>query len=227
MKSIAIILAAGKGSRFSKDKKKQFVTVYGKPLVYYSLKAFSKSNADKIIIVTSHDDIDYVREDIVLKYGFNKVQNIVAGGNERYDSVHNALKSVEEVGICLIHDCARAMVSEDLINRCIKETFKYKAIVPAVSPKDTIRIRNGKFGGDTLDRRDLCIVQTPQCFDIELIKVAFKKMYQTDYKSLGITDDAMVVEKFSDMKVRIIDGDYKNIKVTTAEDLEIAKVFLK
>ena len=126
----------------------------------------------------------------------------------------------------MIHDSARAMISVELINRCIEETFKYGAVVPVVVPKDTIRVRDGEFGGETIDRNTLCIIQTPQCFDIALIKSAFEKLYKTDYKTLGITDDAMVVEKFTDTKVRLIDGDYKNIKVTTPEDIVIAKAFL-
>lgn len=225
MKSTAIILAAGSGKRFNAKKKKQFAKLYDKPLLYYSLKAFSESNADEIIVVTSRDDIDFVREDIVKKYEFSKVTSIVSGGNERYDSVYSGLKAVSG-DICLIHDCARAMIDVELINRCIDETVKYRAVVPTVAPKDTIRMRDGEFGGETIDRSTLCIIQTPQCFYTELIKSAFEKMYKTDYKSLGITDDAMVVEKFSDTKVRLIEGDYKNIKVTTPEDIMIAKAFL-
>lgn len=225
MKSTAIILAAGSGKRFSSDKKKQFVELFGKPLLYYSLKAFSESKVDEIIVVTSKDDIDFVREDIVKKYGFTKVTSIVEGGAERYDSVYNGLKVCGGY-ICLIHDSARAMINVELINRCIEETFKYRAVVPAVTPKDTIRVRDAEFGGETIDRNTLCIIQTPQCFDIALIKSAFEGLYKTDYKTLGITDDAMVVEKFTDTKVRLIEGDYKNIKVTTPEDIVIAKMFL-
>ena len=225
MKSTAIILAAGSGKRFSSDKKKQFVELFGKPLLYYSLKAFSESKVDEIIVVTSKDDIDFVREDIVKKYRFSKVKSIVEGGAERYDSVYNGLKVCGGY-ICLIHDSARAMISVELINRCIEETVKYRAVVPAVTPKDTIRVREGEFGGETIDRNTLCIIQTPQCFDIALIKSAFEGLYKTDYKTLGITDDAMVVEKFTDTKVRLIEGDYKNIKVTTPEDIVIAKAFL-
>ena len=225
MKSTAIILAAGSGKRFSSDKKKQFVELFGKPLLYYSLKAFSESKVDEIIVVTSKDDIDFVKEYIVKKYGFDKVTSIVEGGAERYDSVYNGLKVCSGY-ICLIHDSARAMISVELINRCIEETFKYRAVVPAVTPKDTIRVRNKEFGGETIDRNTLCIIQTPQCFDIALIKSAFEGLYKTDYKTLGITDDAMVVEKFTDAKVRLIEGDYKNIKVTTPEDIVIAKAFL-
>ena len=225
MKSTVIILAAGSGKRFNAKKKKQFAKLYDKPLLYYSLKAFSESNTDEIIVVTSRDDIDFVREEIVKKYEFFKVKDIVSGGNERYDSVYSGLK-VASGDICLIHDCARAMINVELINRCIDETVKYRAVVPTVAPKDTVRIRDGEFGGETIDRSTLCIIQTPQCFYTELIKSAFEKLYKTDYKSLGITDDAMVVEKFSDTKVRLIEGDYKNIKVTTPEDIMIAKAFL-
>ena len=224
MKTIAILLAAGRGSRFGGEIKKQFVKVWDKPLLYYSLKAFNESNVDEIIIVTSKEDIAYI-EDIVKYYNFTKVSNIVTGGDERYDSVYNGLLAAKK-GICLIHDCARAMISTELINRCREETFKYPAVIPVVAVKDTVRVRDNDFGGDTLDRNNLCIVQTPQCFDIDLIKSTFQKMYKSDYKNMGITDDAMVVEKFSDIKVKLIEGDYHNIKVTTAEDLEIAKVFL-
>ena len=162
-----------------------------------------------------------IGKEIVKKYEFFKVKDIVSGGNERYDSVYSGLKAASG-GICLIHDCTRAMINVELINRCIDETVKYMAVVPTVAPKDTVRIRDG----ETIDRSTLCIIQTPQCFYTDLIKSAFEKMYKTDYKSLGITDDAMVVEKFTDTKVRLIEGDYKNIKVTTPEDIMIAKAFL-
>ena len=227
MKSITILLAAGRGSRFMSDKKKQFVHIDGRPLLYYSLKAFNESNVDEIIIVTSKEDIEYLRKEIVLKYSFTKVTDVVIGGSERYDSVNSGLNSIEDDNsICLIHDSARAMVSIELINKCIEETYKYPAVIPVVSMKDTVRVRKNGFGGDTLDRDSLCIVQTPQCFDTKLIKSAFKKMYKSDYKKMGITDDAMVVEKFTSTKIRLIDGDCRNIKVTTLEDIEIAKAFL-
>lgn len=114
MKSTAIILAAGSGKRFNSEKKKQFAKLYDKPLLYYSLKAFSESKADEIIIVTSEADIDYVGKDIVKKYEFFKVKDIVSGGNERYDSVYSGLKAVSG-DICLIHDSARAIDRKSVV----------------------------------------------------------------------------------------------------------------
>lgn len=224
-KVTAIVLAAGKGSRMNSNTKKQFMEIGGKPILWYSLFAFEKYGVDQIVLVTGAEDIDYCKKEIVEKYRFAKVTDIVAGGKERYHSVYNGLMKVTG-DIVLIHDGARPLVSGEVIDRCVKGTIKYGACVAGVPVKDTIKIvNNDKVVTDTPDRSSLWITQTPQSFSYELVKKAYDTMQKS--KANGITDDAMVVEQFTDYKVRFVEGDYTNIKVTTPEDIFIAEALLK
>ena len=224
-KITAIILAAGKGSRMNSDTKKQFMEIGGKPILWYSLFAFEKYGVDQIILVTGAEDIEYCKKEIVEKYGFKKVTDIVAGGKERYQSVYNGLKKVTG-NIVMIHDGARPLVSGDVIDRCVKGTIKYGACVAGVPVKDTIKIVDqNNIVTDTPDRSSLWITQTPQSFAYELVKKAYDIMQNGE--AYDITDDAMVVERFTDYKVRFVKGDYANIKVTTPEDISIVETLLK
>lgn len=226
MKKIsAIVLAAGKGSRMKSDTKKQFMSISDKPMLYYSLSAFEKSTVDQVIVVTSQDDIDYVQKEIVSRYGFGKVTDIVAGGKERYNSVMNGLEKVSG-DIVLIHDGARPMIDLDIINNCIKGVEEHRACVAGVSVKDTIKVvEPSKKIISTPNRDSLYITQTPQAFETDLIKTAYSKMQTSG--DTDITDDAMVVERYTDNDVYFVESDYKNIKVTTPEDILLAEVLLK
>lgn len=221
----AVVLAAGKGSRMKSREKKQFMKLLGKTLVYYALKAFQESRVDEIILVTGKESIDYCKRRIVDKYGFTKVSKIVAGGKERYESVYEALK-VAKPGYVLIHDGARAFLDEDIINRSIKGVRKYKACVIGMPVKDTIKVANqDAFAVDTPDRAFLWQIQTPQCFVTEEIKEAHRIMMEKG--DTVITDDAMVMEKYGKRKIKLIEGSYENMKVTTPEDIIIGKALLK
>lgn len=225
MRITAIILAAGKGSRMNSDTKKQFMEIKGKPVIWYSLFAFEKYGVDQIVLVTAKEDIEYCRKEIVEKYGFSKVTDIVAGGKERYDSVYSGLKKATG-DIVMIHDGARPLVSHEIIDRCVQGTLDYGACVAGVPVKDTIKtVNEDKIVTDTPDRSRLWITQTPQSFMYELVKTAYDKMQKSEDEN--ITDDAMVVERFSEHKVRFVEGDYANIKVTTPEDIFIAEILMK
>lgn len=224
-KVTAIVLAAGKGSRMNSDTKKQFMEIGGKPILWYSLFAFEKYGVDQIILVTGAEDVNYCKKEIVQKYGFKKVTDIVPGGKERYQSVYNGLKKVTG-NIVMIHDGARPIVSGEVIDRCVKGTIKHGACVAGVPVKDTIKIVDqDNIVTDTPDRSSLWITQTPQSFAYELVKKAYNIMQNEE--TYDITDDAMVVERFTDHKVRFVEGDYANIKVTTPEDIFIAEALLK
>ena len=221
----AIVLAAGNGRRMNSKTKKQYIMIKGKPVLWYSLFAFEQSKTDEVILVTSKDDIEYCQNEIVDKYNLKKVKKIVEGGAERYNSVYNGLK--EATGdIVLIHDGARPMDNRKIIEECIAGAESYKACVAAVRVKDTIKIstKDNIIDG-TPDRNTLWSIQTPQAFSTSLVKEAYEKMMQDQEKN--ITDDAMVVEEYSNFKVKIVEGDYKNIKITTPEDIYIAEMFLK
>lgn len=229
-KITTIVLAAGSGSRMKSKTKKQFMEIKGKPVIWYSLFEFEKSRVDEIILVTGKEDIDYCKKEIVEKYNLKKIKNVVAGGSERYESVYNGLKEVTG-NIVLIHDGARPLINNEIIERSIEGTIKSDACVVGVPVKDTIKRANKEgYIIDTPNRSELWITQTPQSFKTDLVKMAYKKMKEELEKgntTLNITDDAMVVEEFTTNQVRFVQGDYKNIKVTTPEDIDIAELFIE
>ena len=229
-KITAIVLAAGSGSRMKSKTKKQFMEIKGKPVIWYSLFEFEKSRVDEIILVTGKEDIDYCKKEIVEKYNLKKIKNVVAVGSERYESVYNGLKEVTG-NIVLIHDGARPLINNEIIERSIEGTIKSDACVVGVPVKDTIKRANKEgYIIDTPNRSELWITQTPQSFKTDLVKMAYKKMKEELEKgntTLNITDDAMVVEEFTTNQVRFVQGDYKNIKVTTPEDIDIAELFIE
>ncbi len=221
----AILLAAGSGSRMGLDVKKQYLELFGKPLIYYALDTFEKSKVDEVVLVVSPGDERYVKSEIVDAYGFKKVSAVVPGGKERYHSVYEGLKSCHGDYV-LIHDGARAFVTEDIIRRAMEDVVSTKANVAAVPVKDTIKLADEKgFVSDTIDRSRAWSVQTPQSFSLPIVKGAYEKALAGD--TTGITDDAMIVERMTDYKVKFIRGSYDNIKVTTVEDIALGEIILK
>lgn len=241
MKTAAIVLAAGSGKRMyesgmqdilaktgaaAEPIKKQYMEVNGYPILYYSLKAFAEAGVDEIILVTGESDIPYCREQIVEKYEIPRVSAIVAGGRERYHSVMNGLQAVTEADYVLIHDGARPCVTQEMIARCLQDVQQYDSAVAAMPVKDTIKRADAEgIVIDTPLRSELYLIQTPQTFSYELVQFAYDALAR-DTEAVGITDDAMVVERYTDRKIRLTRGDYRNIKVTTPEDLLLAEAFL-
>lgn len=225
-KVTAIVLAAGKGSRMNSDVPKQYLTLLGKPVLFYSLNAFEESDVDEIILVTGSGEQEYCKKEIVEKYQFNKVTHIVEGGAERYHSVHNGLLSAKDVEYVLIHDGARPLISVEVINKAIENVKKTDACVVGMPVKDTIQIvDNDGAIESTPDRRRTWIAQTPQCFSFELALSSYNKAIES--RDASITDDAMVVRKYGNASVMMMEGGYENIKVTTPEDIPMAECFLK
>lgn len=226
-KNTAIILAAGRGRRMQSAVQKQYLLLQGKPVLYYSLKTFETcSFIDEIVLVTQKEEIDYCQKEIVEKYGFRKVTKIVTGGAERYLSVYEGLKQVGDNGCVYIHDGARPFVNEEILERIRDGVVKYQACVAAMPVKDTIKIAGeDAFAKETPNRKYVWMVQTPQAFSSSLIKNAYQKLM--DQKIDAVTDDAMVLETVEGKKVKLVEGSYRNIKITTPEDLDIAELFLK
>jgi 2-C-methyl-D-erythritol 4-phosphate cytidylyltransferase len=220
----AIVLAGGRGKRMGSVQSKQYIDLNGKPILYYTLKQFIKNEfINKIILVIPKDENDYCKREVWEKYNI-QVDRIVFGGNERQESVYNALSELDETDIVLIHDGARPFVSQKVINDGIKYANIYKAAAPGVMPKDTIKIKNeDNFSINTLDRNKTVAIQTPQAFDFNLIYECHKKIKES---GISVTDDTMVVEFFGN-KVYIYDGEYTNIKITTPEDLILAEYLVK
>ena len=226
-KNTAIILAAGRGRRMQSAVQKQYLLLQGKPVLYYSLKTIETcSFIDEIVLVTQKEEIDYCQKEIVEKYGFRKVTKIVTGGAERYLSVYEGLKQVGDNGCVYIHDGARPFVNEEILERIRDGVVKYQACVAAMPVKDTIKIAGeDAFAKETPNRKYVWMVQTPQAFSSSLIKNAYQKLM--DQKIDAVTDDAMVLETVEGKKVKLVEGSYRNIKITTPEDLDIAELFLK
>ena len=227
MKTAAIVLAAGKGSRMQADRPKQYLLLREKPVLYYSLKAFEESSMDEVVLVVGEGEVEYCQKEIVDAYKFEKVTAIIEGGKERYHSVYNGLKEMCKNGVdyVFIHDGARPFVTVELIHKLLEEVKMHQACVAGMPVKDTIKIvDNDQFVTATPERRLVWLVQTPQVFDYKLVYEAYEKIMESE--QAGITDDAMVVEQMTGHPVKLIEADYRNIKITTPEDIVIGESFL-
>ena len=227
-KITAIILSGGKGLRLGGSVSKQYRLLNGRPLLVYSLEAFERSSVDEIILVAGKEDLEYVWNEIVKPFHIHKVTQVVAGGKERYHSVYEGLKAAGGCTTVLIHDGARPLVTEAIIERAVTAVKTWQACVVGMPVKDTIKVADQDgIAADTPDRRYLWQVQTPQAFSYELVRTAYDKMMAVDRFQEGITDDAMVVERQTNIRVKLIEGSYENIKVTTPEDMRIAEALLE
>lgn len=232
--NIAIVLSGGTGKRMGGNIPKQYMMLEGRPILFYSLKTFEDSFIDYVIIVAGSDYIDYCQTEIVNKYQLSKVVKIVEGGAERYHSVWEGIKAAadyiktDEENYIYIHDGARACIDNDSLDRLKESVEVNKACVAAMPVKDTIKIVDEDgFAKDTPARKYLWNVQTPQVFEYELIREAYRRYMEEDGESLfAATDDAMMVERLTDRKVKLVEASYYNIKITTPEDMEISRVFL-
>lgn len=224
-KTCVIIVAAGKGKRMGSAVKKQFLKLNGKPILYYTLKAFeNNASIDSIVLVCSEEDLSFCKEEIVEKFSFRKVKSIIKGGKERQQSVYNGLKVAISSKVVLIQDGARPFVTDEIIEKGIQYAVKYGSAACGVCPKDTIKLKDEKgFSVNTLDRDSLFSVQTPQCFIYDIILECHNKIMESNIK---VTDDTSIVEYYGH-KVFLYEGSYNNIKITTPEDLIIAEKILE
>lgn len=225
-KAVAIVLAAGKGSRMNCDIPKQYLTLLGKPVLFYSLQAFEESDVEEIILVTGSGELEYCKKEIVDKYKISKVTHIVEGGAERYHSVFCGLQKMDSAAYVLIHDGARPLISATVINEALKRVAETGACVVGMPVKDTIQlVDEEKRIVSTPVRCRTWMAQTPQCFSYELIKSSYKKAIENE--DALITDDAMVAQKYGGAEIVMLEGSYENIKITTPEDIIVAECFLK
>ena len=227
MKTTAIVLSAGKGKRMNSDIPKQYMPLLNHPVIYYALKAFEDSVVDEIILVAGADDFDYLKREIIEEYSFKKVTKIVTGGAERYNSVNNGLLAADpNTDYVFIHDGARPLITPEMVSTLLKEVKEKKAVVAACPAKDTIKVvdANGKVVS-TPDRKTLWQIQTPQVFEYALVKQAYAKAIAANDTTL--TDDAMVVETYSDRNVYTINTGSGNLKITTPEDILMAEILLE
>ncbi|HOO52353.1 MAG TPA: 2-C-methyl-D-erythritol 4-phosphate cytidylyltransferase [Alphaproteobacteria bacterium] len=230
-KCTAIVLAGGKGKRMKADTAKQYLLLSGKPILYYSLKVFEDSFVDEVVLVAGKGEIPYCRTEIVNKYGLSKVSKIVEGGRERYHSVAAGLLAIEACDYVFIHDGARPFITEEILKCAYEAVDVYQAAVVAVPAKDTVKIADEDcFAKETPNRSRVWLMQTPQVFSFFSIKAAYEKLLDKEQELLDtgiqITDDAMVMETFGQHRIKFVEGSYRNMKITTPEDLKIAEVLL-
>ena len=218
----AIVVAAGRGSRFKSKIPKPLAKVNAKPIIVYSLKTLSQHFQVRDIIIVTNAQNEKGVNAAIKKYRIPKIKAVVEGGKRRQDSVYNGLKHLrKETDIVLIHDGVRPFLSRNTISQSIKKAALFGAAVAAVPVKYTIKRVKDLTVTETIDRGGLWEIQTPQAFKKELILTAYAKFAKSD-----VTDDAMLVEKLG-VKVKVCPGSYQNIKVTTIEDLAIAGAIAK
>lgn len=217
----AIILVAGSSTRFGKNRNKNLELINNKSILSYSLNAFNTNkHIDEIIVVVRNEDRENI-EKIIKEENISKKISIVLGGNSRKESVYNALKNTTN-DIAIIHDGARPAIKQEYIDNCLEAMNEYKGVTVGVKSKDTIKIvDDNQIVINSTNRENTYIIQTPQCFDRKLLFELHNK-----YSALEVTDDCMLLEK-DGYKVKIIEGDYTNIKVTTYSDMEVIQEFIK
>jgi len=226
MKTVAIIPTGGSGRRLQSGRAKQYLEIGGLPVLLRTLQVFQQAkDVDEIVLVVPEKDIDFVRDEFIGKYQLTKVSLITAGGRERQDSVLNGLKTISgNCDIVIIHDGVRPFVNEKMINEVIAAARSEHAAAIGVMAKDTVKEAGADgFVVRTKPRQNIWQAQTPQAFAFKILKKAYDVAGRDNY--LG-TDDASLVERIG-IKVKMIEGEYSNIKITTQEDLIMADALLK
>ena len=217
---IAIIVAGGKGERMQTVLPKQFLEIQGKPILMHTLEVFfNYESSIKIILVLPATQIE-TWEGLCKKHAFNISHQIVAGGETRFHSVQNGLKSITGSALIAVHDGVRPLVSSSTIGNCFDAAATYDAAIPVVDLVDSIRQTNDNTS-ISVDRNAFKLVQTPQIFDSKLLEKAYKQEYSPLF-----TDDASVIEALG-VNVRLVEGNRENIKITTSLDLQFAALLLK
>ena len=217
----AVIVAAGSASRMG-GIDKVMASLGGTPMVARTAAAFQNCDAIAEIVIVTRPDL--IRPISALCAGMDKVRAVVAGGSSRQESVWLGLNALsEDIQLAAIHDGARPLVSNLVIDRTVRAANSYGAAAPAVPVKDTIKVVKGGLVENTPERATLQAVQTPQVFDFDLLRGALK---QAEEEKAAVTDDSSAGERLG-MKVKIVEGDERNLKVTTPMDLKIAEMLLE
>jgi len=221
-----VVAAAGKGSRMGSSFNKQYLLLNGWPVLSYSLDFFERLRVvSQIVVVCAANEVDYCQQEVVKRFNFNKVTAVVPGGQERQDSVWLGLQQLpSDTDLVAVHDGARPLLSAEVIARLVAEAMEWGAAIPGIPSKDTVKLgdRDG-FVRQTLDRTSVYAIQTPQVFNFNELLTAYREAREEGF--LG-TDDASLFERYIG-RVKIVTGDYNNIKITTPEDMIVAAALLK
>ncbi|MFC3563652.1 2-C-methyl-D-erythritol 4-phosphate cytidylyltransferase [Pedobacter jamesrossensis] len=219
MKYYAVIVAGGSGNRMQTETPKQFLLLNNLPVLMHTIKAFAHSDTQPKILVVLHQDQHNYWKRLCNEFNFNVPHQIIAGGSERFHSVQNAIDTIDEDSFVAIHDAVRPLISKQLIDNSYKKAIEIGNVIVAVQSSDSVRLSKE---GQTLaiKRNEVYLVQTPQIFNIAILKAAYKQPFEASF-----TDDASVVEALGE-KINIIDGERNNIKITYPIDLELAEMLL-
>lgn len=220
MKKYVIIVAGGSGTRMNNEVPKQFILLNGKPVLYYAINTFLETFDDcRVILVLPEEHVAAGQEIIDAFFGYDRIK-IVTGGRTRFHSVQKGLEQVDdEESIIFVHDAVRPLVSSKLIQRCADSVSQFGSAIPVTESKDSLRLITTE-GNESLDRRNIKAVQTPQAFHAKILLPAFKIDHKDRY-----TDEATVAEAFG-LKVFLVAGDEENIKITLPSDLIMAESIL-
>lgn len=220
MKEYALIVAGGKGTRINSKLPKQFIGLNGKPILLHTIEAFfNYSEKISVVLVLPQDDFG-IWDSICKEFNFNKPITLQKGGDTRFQSVKNGLDKIDDEGLVAIHDGVRPLVSSDLIGASFRLAAVHGSAVASVRLKESIRVTD-QDTTKAVDRSKFRLIQTPQTFNLQLIK----KAYQIK-EAPSLTDDASVAEK-SGHTISLFEGSYENIKITTSEDLVVAEALMK
>jgi 2-C-methyl-D-erythritol 4-phosphate cytidylyltransferase len=224
-RNIAIVVAAGSGSRFGGEVPKQFLPLGGKPMIAYSLELFEKSDLiDEIVLVVHQDYLAYVSQAIVDEYKLHKIRKITAGGETRQESVLAGLTACPTgIDLVAIHDAARPFLASDLFGRVMSQAAKTGAAILAVQAKESIKVGEKGIVSKTLKRDTVWVAQTPQVFRFTEILEAHQRAEASKFEA---TDDSEIFEQYGG-KVAIVPGSYNNIKITTPSDMVLAQEIIK
>lgn len=218
MKAVAIIPAGGKGARSGTAAPKQYLKFFGKELIVYTLEVFQQNKLIDEIIIAAESNFFGLLEELKKKYKLTKISKIIEGGEERQDSVYNALKSsnAKEDDLIAVHDAARPLLPQDILTNAIETAKQEGNALVCIKAKDTL-IKGNRVVESYLDRDEVYYVQTPQIFSYHVLLKAMKNAYDNNFVG---TDESMLVRQIGE-KVNIVDGSVFNFKITTAEDIEM------
>ena len=225
-RTVAVIPAAGMGTRMGAARAKQFIELDGMPLLALTLAPFERSGAvDAIIVVSPADEVEYCEREIVNRFGLTKVRRVVAGGPRRQDSVRQGIfASRGDYGLVLIHDGVRPVIDEILIERMVAQARQWGSVVSGLPARETVKeVDEARLVVKTCDRNQVWLIQTPQVFPYPVIWEAHERAFQEGWEA---TDDGALVERMG-LPVRVVEGSERNIKITTPNDLVLARLFLK
>ena len=219
LKEYALIVAGGKGTRMKTKLPKQFLELNGLPVLMHTINAFYRYNQNTEVILVLPEDDFQLWEELCIKHNFKKNIKLQKGGDSRFQSVKNGLSLIEDEGLVAIHDGVRPLVSEDIIGASYRLAAVHDSAVAAVRLKESIRMTD-QDNTKAMDRSRFRLIQTPQTFKTKLIKQAYEGKEDS-----SLTDDASVAERAGHI-ISLFEGSYENIKITTPEDLVVAKALM-